>query len=218
MSFKEILQRLLERDPVVTSCFFFWDGFTLEQIAEIRRKDPRKAAGLKIPVCNTCRPLLLRILKNLYDTKPFNYEEKVIELYIYLVDSNKLGQIREPEALMGWLTTTAYYFFLRQKKKEDGEMLENDAYSALNDIKDTENIEDVNERQKIQQIVQETLEALPNPTDAKILEKAMEIYSATDKIKRRAEVARQLGMSVDAFNTALSRAKKSFREILKKNE
>ena len=199
----------------MTNCFFFWEGFTLEQIAEIRRKDPRKAAGLKIPVCNTCRPLLLRILKKLYYTKPFNYEEKVSEFYIYLIDSNKLGQIREPEALMGWLAMTAYNFFLRQKKREDGEMSENDAFAALNDIKDAESIEDVNERQKIQQFVQETLEAIPNPTDVKILEKAMDIYSAPDKNKRRAEVARQLGMSVDAFNTALSRAKKSFREVLK---
>ena len=215
MSFKEILQRLLERDPVVTKCFFFWDGLTLEQIEEIRRKDPRKAAGMKIPICNTCRPLLLRILKKLYDSKPFDYEEKVSELYIFIMDGNKLGQIRNPDTLPGWLSKTAFNFFLREKIKEDSALSENDAFAALNDIKDAENIEDVNERQKIQQIVQETLEALPNPTDAKILEKAMGIYSAPDKIKRRAEVAKQLGMSVDAFNTALSRAKKSFRDVLK---
>jgi len=215
MTFKEILQGLMERDPVVTRCFFFWDGLTLEQIEEIRRKDPRKASTFKIPVCNTCRPLLLRILKQLYDSKPFDYEEKVSELYIYIMDGNKLGRIQNPDSLPGWLSKTAFNFFLREKKKEDGALSENDAFAALNDVKDAENIEDINERNIIQQFVQETLEAMPNPTDAKILEKAMEIYSAPDKIKRRTEVAKQLGMSVDAFNTALSRAKRSFREVLK---
>lgn len=218
MRFQEILQRLLERDPAVTHCFFFWKDKTIEELEEIRRKDPNKAAQLKKPICNTCRPLLLRILHDLYADIPFNYDEKVNDLYLYLITNKKLEQIKNPDCLMGWLTRTAYYFFLNEKKKEDGRMSENDSFDALIDVRDAENIEDTNEQQEIRQLVSDVLASLPNQTDTIILEKALDIlqYTKKQKILKRREVADQLGISVDAFNTAFSRAKKQFKIIAEK--
>ena len=218
MRFQEILQRLLERDPAVTHCFFFWKDKTIEELEEIRRKDPHKAAQLKKPICNTCRPLLLRILHDLYAGIPFNYDEKVNDLYLYLISNKKLEQIKDPDCLMGWLAKTAYLFFLNEKKKECGRLSENDTFDALVTVRDTEDIEDADERQEVRQLVRDVLASLPNHTDAVILDKALDIlqYTKKQKILKRREVANQLGISVDAFNTAFSRAKKQFKIIAEK--
>lgn len=214
MTFKEIIERLIEKDPEVTKCFFFWSGYTIEHLEELRRKDPVKAAKYPVPVCNTCRPLLLRILTLIYGGSTFDYDEKVSDFYNDVILEN-IGQIKNPERLMGWISTAAYNYFLAGKKKEDARQLENiDVIShnnVPNDIEDEESAE-------ARELVYKVLQAMPNRAYAVILDKGLDIlqYKGAEKIQKRKEVADELGMSVDAFNMMLSRAKKQFKDIAEK--
>lgn len=133
MTFEEIIQRLREKDNRVTHCFFFWDGSTLQHIEEIRRTNPQKAAQLPKPVCNTCRPGLLKVLHSLYGSNNFDYDEMVTDFYFYLIKDDKLASIKNPNALMGWIVQAAYYFFLHEKIKQD-RVLENTPIDSLNRV------------------------------------------------------------------------------------
>ena len=114
MYYEEIIQKLRDRDERVTRCFFFWEGPTLQHLEELRKTDPIKAARLPKPVCNTCRPGLLKVLHSLYGNQHFVYEDMVTDLYIYLLQGDKLATIQDPKALMGWIVRTAYYYFLHE--------------------------------------------------------------------------------------------------------
>lgn len=214
MNFKEIIQRLIKKDPEVTKCFFFWSGYTIEYLEELRRKDPIKAAKYPVPICNTCRPLLLRILHLIYGDAPFDYNEKVSDFYHDII-IEKIGQIRNPDNLMGWISTSAYNYFLTCKKKEDANLLEKiDVIPPSiepNDIEDEKAAE-------ARELVNKVLKAMPNRTYAMILDKDLDIlqYTGAERIKKRKEVAQELGMSIDAFNMMLSRAKKQFKDIAEK--
>ena len=215
MSFAEIIQRLVNRDPAVTECFFFWEGLTIDQIEEIRRKDPERATKMKRPVCNTCRPALLRILSRLYNGGTFDYREKVNELYLYMMEDNKLAQIKDPACLMAWIATTARNFFLKRRGKEmenDSNLLDNDNDITLKGERcDTES----DKKKEVRQLVSDTLAIMPNKTDVKILEAAMDFlqYSKAEKIAKKKEVIARLGMSEASFNMAYSRAKRNFKKI-----
>lgn len=212
MTFAEIIQALRKKDERVTHCFFFWDGPTLQRIEALRRTDPIAATKLRRPVCNTCRPALLSVLHKLYGNVPFDYEERVSAFYYYLIKNDKLASISEPEALMGWITTTAYYFFLNEKKSED-RLLENNDVESLNNVK--EDIEEDNSRAKSREIVADVIAAMPNRVYAKILEEVvLEVgqYNGRKKIELMKQKSEEMGMPVANLYAKISLAKKQFKQ------
>ncbi len=113
---------------------------------------------------------------------------------------------------MGWLTTAAYNYFLACKKKENASLLEKaDSISHNNEL----NVVDDDDAKEAREFVYRVLQAMPNRTYAMILDKDLDIlqYTGAEKIRKRKEVAEDLGMSIDAFNMALSRAKQQFKEV-----
>lgn len=214
MTFEEIIRRIRERDEQVTRCFFFWDGPTQQYIDNIRRADPQKAARLRRPVCNTCRPGLLSVLHKLSDGEPFDYEEKVTSFYLYIMKDDKLASIKSPDALMSWIVQTAFYFFLREKYKDQAEN------RSKNDIKelDDELMEDLSSAET-RQFVKEVLDAMPNRSYASILDEvSLEAAQFTghqkaDVIRRKAA---EYGISVDNLYVKISLAKKQFRKTAEK--
>lgn len=216
MTFDEIIQKLRDRDDRVTQCFFFWDGPTLKRIEEIRRTDPKKAAQLRKPVCNTCKPALLKVLHSLYGTTHFNYEELVSDFYLYLIQDDKLASIKEPKALMGWIVSTAYYFFLHEKIKED-KMLENTPVESLNLANIDVEVDE--EASKTREFVECVLAAMPNRTYAKILDEVtLEVgqYRGQQKSDRMRQLAEQLEIPIDNLYVKVSLAKKQFKETAKR--
>lgn len=214
MTFEEIIRRIRERDEQVTRCFFFWDGPTQQYIDNIRRTDPQKAARLRRPVCNTCRPGLLSVLHKLSDGEPFDYEEKVTSFYLYIMKDDKLASIKSPDALMSWIVQTAFYFFLREKYKDQAEN------RSKNDIKelDDELIEDLSSAET-RQFVKEVLDAMPNRSYASILDE-VSLEAAQFTGQQKAEVIRrkaaEYGISVDNLYVKISLAKKQFRKTAEK--
>lgn len=211
MTFEEIIQALIARDERVTQCFFFWDGPTLEHIEAVRRDDPNKAARMRRPVCNTCRPLLLRVLSNIYGREPFNYNECVADLYIYIMAKDKLKTIKNPNTLMGWMATTAYYFFLNDKIKKDG-LLEKPNDYSLDNV--TVDIEDDETAKQIRDFVQEVLDAMPNREYAKILDEVtLEVaqYKGKEKSAKMKELSERMGIPIDNLYVKVSLAKKQFK-------
>ena len=216
MTFEEIIDGLRRKDDRVTRCFFFWEGPTMQQIEEIRRTDPLKAARLPKPVCNTCRPGLLKVLYQLYDGKPFDYDSLVTDFYLYLMEGDKLASINDPRALMGWIVRSAYFFFLHEKKKVD-KSLENTPVDSLNDVH--ADIEADERASSARALVEEVLRAMPNRTYAKILDEVtLEVgqYKGREKAEMLRRLADRLEIPVDNLYVKISLAKKQFKETAKK--
>ncbi len=212
MTFEEIIHQLRERNNQVTQCFFFWDGPTLQHLEEIRRTDPLRAAKMKKPICNTCRPALLKVLHTLYGNAHFDYDELVTDFYFYLIKDDKLASIQDPQALMGWIVRAAYYFFLNEKIKKD-KVLENTPIESLNDA--GTDIEDDDNAARTREFVHEVLAAMPNRTYAKILDEVT-LEVAQYKGKKKADtmrlLAEKLAIPIDNLYVKVSLAKKQFKE------
>lgn len=218
MTFDEIIQRLREKDNRVTHCFFFWEGPTMQHIEELRRTNPQKAAQLPKPVCNTCRPGLLKVLHTIYGSAHFDYNEKVTDFYFYLTKDDKLASIKDPNALMGWIVRTAYYYFLHDKMKED-QVLENTPIDSLSD--ETEDIEADESTSRLREYVQNVLAAMPNRTYAKILDEVtLEVgqYKGKEKAEKMRRLAEKLVIPLDNLYVKVSLAKKQFKETAKRIE
>lgn len=213
MTFAEIIQALIARDERVTSCFFFWNGPTLEHIEEIRRNDLPRALKMRRPICHTCRPALLKVLYRLYGGNTFNYEEHVSEFYIYLMTGEKLRSIKNPEALMGWIVRTAYYFFLHDKIRKDS-VLENADTDSLSIIRvDVEYDESPRE---IREFVHRVLDNMPHREYAIILDEVtLEVgqFKGKEKAEKMREIAERLNIPIDNLYVKVSLAKKQFKEI-----
>lgn len=216
MTFEEIITKLRERDEKVTHCFFFWDGPSISRIEDIRRTDPRKAAQLKRPVCNSCRPALLKVLHRLYGSIHFDYDDLVTDFYLYLIKDDKLSTIKEPDALMGWIVSTAYYFFLHEKINND-KMLENTPVDSLSNI--SVDIEVDESRTQMQEFVNTVLNAMPNRMYAKILDEiTLEVgqYKGKEKSKTMKRLSEQFDIPIDNLYVKISLAKKQFKETAKR--
>ena len=216
MTYEEIIQKLRNRDERVTQCFFFWDGPTFQRIEEIRRTDSLKAAKMRRPVCNTCRPALLKVLHSLYGSTHFDYNEMVSGFYFHLMTGDKLAEIKEPNALMGWIVSTAYYYFLHTKIKSD-KLLENSSFDSLTNVCN-EIIED-DSAQETRDLVADVLASMPNRTYARILDEVtLEVgqYQGREKSEKLREAAERLGIPVDNLYAKISLAKKQFKETAKK--
>lgn len=212
MTFEEIIHQLRNRNDQVTRCFFFWDGPTLQRLEEIRRTDPLRAAKMPKPICNTCKPGLLKVLHTLYGNTHFDYEELVTDFYFYLVKDDKLATIQDPQALMGWIVRTAYYFFLHEKIKKD-KMLENTPVESLNDV--SVDIEEDDTTTRTRDFVHEVLAAMPNRTYAKILDEVtLEVgqYKGKKKADTMRLLAEKLEIPIDNLYVKISLAKKQFKE------
>ncbi len=216
MSFEEIIAKLRAKDESVTRCFFFWDGPTMARIEEIRRTDPIRASKMRKPICNTCRPTLLKVLHNIYKEEHFDYDSLVSDFYFYLIKEDRFSTIEKPEALMGWITTSAFYFFLNEKKKRD-KLLENEGSDSLDNVKDT--VAEDDSADNARAFVEEVLAAMPNRAYAKILyDVVLEVgqYSGSEKTKLFQQKADELGIPVDHLYVKVSRAKKLFKETAKR--
>lgn len=226
MEFSEIIKRLIERDERVTQCFFFWDGPTLERTEEIRRRNPQEAAKMPKPICNTCRPLLLRTLNKVFDGNPFDYNELVNDFYIYLFNERNgrgclLTDIRDPNTLMGWMATTAFRFFLNLKISRDnvtrleisGDMLDNTRVDPLSD--EVEGIVVDTEREDSQNNVKAVLAEMPNKEYAQFIDDVVleyEQYQGQERSNKRKELAERTKMTTANFDMKVSRAKRQFKE------
>lgn len=216
MTFEEIIRRLRERDEKVTQCFFFWDGPSMSRIGEIRRTNPGKAAQLKKPVCNSCRPVLLKILHGLYGSDHFDYDDLVTSFYLYLTKDDKLSSIKDPNALMGWIASTAYYFFLHEKINYDKMLAESSIDSLSNIHEDVE----VDENQtQVREFVNTVMNAMPNRLYAKILDEIiLEVgqYKGKEKADTMRRLSDQFNMPIDNLYAKISLAKKQFKETAKR--
>ena len=229
MDFSEIIQKLIARDERVTRCFFFWDGPTLERIEEIRRNNPQEAAQMPRPICNTCRPLLLRTLNTVFDGKPFDYDELVTDFYYYIIEDRKgsgclLTRIDNPKALMGWIATTALRFFRDLKIKRDkvtrtempGDMLDNRKVDPP--FNEEEEIAVDTDREDIRDFVKDVLTMMPNQEYAQFIDDVVleyEQYTGHERIIKRKQLAEKCNMSTANFDMKVSRAKQQFIKTAK---
>lgn len=217
MTYEEIIQKIRTRDEAVTRCFFFWDGPTRQHIDAVRRKDPQKAARMRRPVCDTCRPGILSVLHKIYNEEPFDYDDLVSSFYCYLMDGDKLASIKESKALMGWIVSTAYFFFLKDKKNKAQKLLEKEGIKTLIDAGDI--IEDDNGRSESRRYVKEILKAMPNRDYARILDDVvLEVaqYTGAEKTETLRKKAEEMGIPIDNLYVKISLAKKQFKETAKK--
>lgn len=103
MADQEIVKALIGGDSGVTAKFFFKD----------------------------CRPLMLSIIRRVFDKQKVDYDEIINELYIYLManDARRLRQFKFESALYQWLKTTAIRFCL--KLKTDGVVIDDESQEPL---------------------------------------------------------------------------------------
>lgn len=212
MNYSDIIQKIRAKDNEVTQCFFFYSGPSWERIQEIRRTDLQKARTLPKPVCDSCRPTLLKVLHNIYGSEHFDYEELVSDFYYYLIEGDRMKTIANPNCLMGWITKTAYYFFQNQKKKRD-QLLEKEIPDSLNSVK--ADMEDDQTSAQIRDFVREVLAAMPNRTYAMLLDEvALEVaqHEGREKSELLRRKSEELGIKVDNLYVKISLAKKQFQK------
>lgn len=208
MTNADIIAGLRNRDPRITKDFFYWDGPTVEEILEIRKRDPLKGRLLRIPVCGTCRRLLVAILWKVYGHS-FDYEEEVSDFYFFLMTGDKLSRIKDPESLFGWLKLTAVHFFIDKSKRlsrevqdfEDIDSLTGEA--ALGIAPEPP----VSIREQARRNVERILHEMPNAIYAKILE-LTELEGMSE-----AEASALLGKTPNALYSAKTRAREQFKQV-----
>lgn len=91
MTDQEIISSLIDRDPKVTSQFFFKD----------------------------CRPLFLSVIRRVFGKQIVDYDEIISELYVLLMenDAKKLRTFNYESTLFQWLKTIALRHCLLLKKR-----------------------------------------------------------------------------------------------------
>ena len=174
------------------------------------------AAQMGKPICNTCKPGLLKVLYTIYGGEHVNYKELVSDFYFYLIQDDKLSTIQEPKALMGWIVRTAYYFFLNEKIKRD-KVLENTPVEPLNVV--SVDMEADETAAATRDFVREVLDAMPNRIYAKILDEVtLEVgqYKGKEKADKMRELAERLDIPIDNLYAKVSLAKKQFKETAKR--
>lgn len=102
MTDKEIVQKLIDRDNLVTQAFFF----------------------------KHCKLLFLSIISNTFDYQ-VDYDEFVNELYIHLMedDAHRLRTFNFSSSLYGWLKMVAIYYFLVEKNHD--KLIDNESKEPL---------------------------------------------------------------------------------------
>ncbi len=103
MTDQEIVKALIVRDSRMTAQFFFKD----------------------------CRPLMLSVIRRVFDKQIVDYDEIISELYIYLMenDAHRLRQFKFESTLYQWLKTTVIRFCL--KLKTDGKVIDDESQEPL---------------------------------------------------------------------------------------
>ena len=181
------------------------------------------------PICNTCRPLLLRTLNTVFDGKPFDYDELVTDFYYYIIEDRKgsgclLTRIDNPKALMGWIATTALRFFRDLKIKRDkvtrtemsGDML--DKRKVDTPFNEEEEIAVETDREDIRDFVKEVLTMMPNQEYAQFIDDVVleyEQYTGHERIIKRKQLAEKCNMITANFDMKVSRAKQQFIKTAK---
>ena len=208
MTNAEIIEGLRKRDPRITKDFFYWDGPTVEEILEIRKRDPLRGGLLRVPVCGTCRRLLVAVLWKVYG-HAFDYDEEVSDFYFFLMTGDKLSKINDPESLFGWLKLTAVRFFIDKNKRNAREVQDFEDIDSLIGGKalgvDPE--PPVSVREQARRNVARILAEMPNTVYAKILE-LTELEG-----KSETEAAALLGKTPNALYSAKTRAREQFKQV-----
>lgn len=103
MTDQDIVKALIGRNSRVTAQFFF----------------------------KNCRPLVLSIIRKVFDKQIVDYDEIISELYIHLMenDAHRLRQFKFESTLYQWLKTTAIRFCLRLKA--DGKVIDGESQEPL---------------------------------------------------------------------------------------
>ncbi len=113
MTDKEIIQKLIDRDKMVTQKFFY----------------------------EYCNPLFRSIIHRMFNY-PVDYDEFVNELYVYLLedDAKRLRSFKGECSLLGWLKMVAIRYFMN--KKNHDRVIENESTDPPIEKKDEEMTQD----------------------------------------------------------------------------
>ncbi len=176
MTDQEIVQALIGRDSRVTAQFFFKD----------------------------CRPLMLSIIRRVFDRHIVDYDEIISELYIHLMenDAHRLRQFKFESTLYQWLKTTAIRFCL--KLKTDGKMIDGESQEPLGN---RSGYTGSTESSQAKMDVDALLRQMRNQRYAKVIRMLMIDDMAPD------EVAKELSVTVDNLYNIKRRAMAALADV-----
>ena len=180
MTDPEIVQALIDHDPKVTAKFFYKD----------------------------CRPLLLSIIRKVFDSQIVDYDEIISELYIHLMedDARRLRQFNFDSSLFQWLKTICIRHCLKLKAKN--EVIETECNEPLCN---SNREEDCVEMSQAKQDVEALLNQMKNQRYAKVIQMLM-----IDE-KKPEDVAEALSVTVDNLYNIKRRAMAALADVALKD-
>lgn len=181
MTDQEIVKALIGRDSRVTAQFFFKD----------------------------CRPLMLSIIRRVFDKQIVNYDEIISELYIHLMDNDarRLRQFKFESTLYQWLKTTAIRFCLKLKTGDI--VIDNESQEPLDNR--NEHI-DSTESSQAKMDVDNLLRQMRNQRYAKVIRMLIIDDMTPD------EVAKVLSVTIDNLYNIKRRAMAALADVALKDK
>ena len=181
MTDQDIVKALIGRNSRVTAQFFF----------------------------KNCRPLVLSIIRKVFDKQIVDYDEIISELYIHLMenDAHRLRQFKFESTLYQWLKTTAIRFCLRLKA--DGKVIDGESQEPLdNRYRHTGSTEFSQAKMDIDALLRQ----MRNLRYAKVIRMLM-IDDVTPD-----EVAKELSVTVDNLYNIKRRAMAALADVALKDK
>lgn len=181
MSDHDIVSALIARDPKVTEQFFYKD----------------------------CRPLLLSIIRRVFDQQIVDYDEIINELYLHLMenDAYRLRQFKYGSTLYQWIKVTCIRHCLRLKTR--GSVIHDTTKEPL---VSSDNESDTLDATQAKMDIEVLLSQMRNPRYVKVIRLLLLEDKEPD------QVALALGVTVDNLYNIKRRAFTALLEVALKDK
>lgn len=196
----QVIEELKKGNNEVVECFFYWKGPSIKELNDMERRVPGSTRRITPPICATVYRGLIKVMSQLFREEGFEYNEKVNDLYLELLEKDKFSKIEDPNRLEAWTIKTARNFYIDSIRKSNSQRIKTVVGADLSHL---------------------LTEELPSESDHKWLYTAIEKLSEEDRdlIRKlfftphkeknkeyRLKLAAQMGVSIAYFYTKTSRA------------
>lgn len=197
----QVIEELKRGNNEVVECFFYWKGLSIRELNDMERRVPGSTRKMNPPICATVYRGLIKVLSQLFREEGFEYNEKVNDLYLELLEKDKFSKLNDPDKLEAWTIKTARNFFIDSIRKANGQRIKTVIGADLSHIL----AEDMPSSETSHQWIYKAIERLS--TDDQELIRNLFFTPHEEKNKEyRQKLAAQMGVSIAYFYTKSSRA------------
>lgn len=197
----QVIEELKRGNNEVVECFFYWKGPSIKELNDMERRAPGSTRKMKQPICATVYRGLIKVMSQLFRDEGFEYNEKVNDLYIELLEKDKFSKLDDPNKLEAWTIRTARNFYIDSIRKANGQRIKTVIGADLSRLL----VEDVPTSDTSHQWIYKAIERL-SKDDQELIRKLFFTPHKEKNKEYRQKLAAQMGVSIAYFYTKSSRA------------